>query len=83
MHSSRAARHARTLHRFLIEHYAGNFPHWLAPEQVRVLTLNDDEKLVDCAKAIHRELRAKIAEAEKAKVHTMLVIGGRDMDAGR
>ena len=48
-----------------------------------MLTLNDDEKLVDCAKAIHRELRAKIAEAEKAKVHTMLVIGGRDMDAGR
>ena len=83
---------------FLIEHYAGNFPLWLAPEQVRVLTLNDDEKLVAYAKEIHRELRAhevraeadfspdpikaKIAEAEKAKVHTMLVIGGRDMDAG-
>jgi threonyl-tRNA synthetase len=82
---------------FLIEHYAGNFPLWLAPEQVRVLTLNDDEKLVAYAKEIHRELRAhevraeadfspdpikaKIAEAEKAKVHTMLVIGGRDMDA--
>ena len=84
---------------FLIEHYAGNFPLWLAPEQVRVLTLNDDEKLVAYAKEIHRELRAnevraeadfspdpikaKIAEAEKAKVHTMLVIGGRDMDAGQ
>jgi threonyl-tRNA synthetase len=27
-------------------------------------------------------IKAKIAEAEKAKVHTMLVIGGRDMDAG-
>ncbi len=81
---------------FLIEHYAGNFPLWLAPDQVRVLTLktlNDDEKLVAYAKEIHRELRAetdfspdpikaKIAEAEKAKVHTMLVIGGRDMDAG-
>ncbi len=83
---------------FLIEHYAGNFPLWLAPEQVRVLTLNDDEKLVAYAKEIHRELRAhevraeadfspdpikaKIAEAEKRKVHTMLVIGGRDMDAG-
>ena len=83
---------------FLIEHYAGNFPLWLAPEQVRVLTLNDDEKLVAYAKEIHRELRAnevraeadfsadpikaKIAEAEKAKVHTMLVIGPRDMEAG-
>jgi len=84
---------------FLIEHYAGNFPLWLAPEQVRVLTLNDDEKLVAYAKEIYRELRAaevraeadfsadpvkaKIAEAEKAKVHTMLVIGHRDMEAGQ
>jgi threonyl-tRNA synthetase len=83
---------------FLIEHYAGNFPLWLAPEQVRVLTLGDEEPLVNYAKAIAQELRAnmvrvetdfgtdpikaKIAEAEKAKVHTMLVIGGRDMEAG-
>jgi threonyl-tRNA synthetase len=83
---------------FLIEHYAGNFPLWLAPEQVRVLTLGEDEKLIAYAKAIVDELRgnfvrcepdfrndpikAKIAEAEQAKVHTMLVIGGRDMDAG-
>jgi len=70
---------------FLIEHYAGNFPLWLAPEQVRVLTLNDDEKLVAYAKEIYRELRAAEvrAEAEKAKVHTMLVIGHRDMEAGQ
>jgi len=83
---------------FLIEHYAGNFPLWLAPEQVRVLTIGDEEPLVNYAKAIVSELRAnmvrcegdfttnkingKIQEAEKAKVHTMLVIGGRDMDAG-
>jgi len=83
---------------FLIEHYAGNFPLWLAPEQVRVLTLGEDEALVNYAKAIAAELRAnfvrcesdftsnnikgKIADAEKAKVHTMLVIGGRDMEAG-
>jgi threonyl-tRNA synthetase len=83
---------------FLIEHYAGNFPLWLAPEQVRVLTLGDEEPLVNYAKAIVQELRAgfvrveadystnkingKIQDAEKAKVHTMLVIGGRDMDAG-
>jgi threonyl-tRNA synthetase len=82
---------------FLIEHYAGNFPLWLAPEQVRVLTLGEDEKLIAYAKSIVDELRgnfvrcesdfrndpikAKIAEAEQAKVHTMLVIGGRDMDA--
>jgi len=83
---------------FLIEHYAGNFPLWLAPEQVRVLTLGEDEKLIAYAKSIVDELRgnfvrcepdfrndpikAKIAEAEQAKVHTMIVIGGRDMDAG-
>jgi threonyl-tRNA synthetase len=83
---------------FLIEHYAGNFPLWLAPEQVRVMTLGEEEPLINYAKAIAQELRgnfvrcetdfgnnpikAKIAEAEEAKVHTMLVIGGRDMDAG-
>jgi len=83
---------------FLIEHYAGNFPLWLAPDQVRVLTLNDDAALLNYAKPIVNELRAnfvrvsadfgtdpikaKIAEAEKAKVHTMLVIGGRDVEAG-
>ena len=83
---------------FLIEHYAGNFPLWLAPDQVRVITIGDDERLVGHAKAIVSELRAnmvraegdygtdpikaKIASAEEAKVHTMLVIGGRDMEAG-
>ncbi len=83
---------------FLIEHYAGNFPLWLAPEQVRVLTIGEDEKLVSYAKQIVSELRAgqvravgdftsdpvkaKIADAEQAKVHTMFVIGPRDMEAG-
>lgn len=83
---------------FLIEHYAGNFPLWLAPEQVRVLTLGEEEPLLNYAKDVVNQLRAqqvraegdygndpikaKIANAEKAKVHTMLVIGGRDMDAG-
>jgi threonyl-tRNA synthetase len=83
---------------FLIEHYAGNFPLWLAPEQVRVITLNDDAALLDYAKPIVNELRAnmvraeadfsanpvkaKIADAETARVHTMLVIGGRDVEAG-
>ena len=84
---------------FLIEHYAGNFPLWLAPEQVRVLTIGDDEALVDYAKA-HRAancaptwsaprcdfsndpIKAKIAAPSKRKVHTMLVIGGRDLEAG-
>ena len=83
---------------FLIEHYAGNFPLWLAPEQVRVITLNDDQALIDYAEPIVRSLRAsmvraegdfgsdpvkaKIAAAEKARVHTMLVVGHRDVEAG-
>ncbi len=84
---------------FLIEHYAGNFPLWLAPDQVRVITLNDDEALINYAKPIVAELRAnmvrvdadfsatpfkaKISNAEQLRVHTMLVIGGRDMEAGQ
>ncbi|MCP5522057.1 MAG: threonine--tRNA ligase [Verrucomicrobiales bacterium] len=83
---------------FLIEHYAGNFPLWLAPEQVRVLTIGEDEALIAYAKGILNELRghqvraeadfshdpikAKVAEAEKARVHTMLAIGPRDMENG-
>ncbi len=83
---------------FLIEHYAGNFPLWLAPEQVRVLTIGDDASLIEYAESIVRELRAgfvrvetdysankingKVQDAERARVHTMLVIGARDRDAG-
>ncbi len=83
---------------FLIEHYAGNFPLWLAPEQVRVLTIGDEQPLVDYARSIVQELRArmvraegdygndkingKIQRAEQAKVHTMLVVGPRDLQAG-
>jgi len=82
---------------FLIEHYAGNFPLWLSPEQVRILTIGDDPKLMDYARSILKELRAhqvraeidestdmingKIQRAEQMKVHTMFVIGKRDMDA--
>jgi len=83
---------------FLIEHYAGNFPLWLSPEQVRILTIGDDAKLVDYSMSILKELRAhqvraeidkstdqingKIQRAEQLKVHTMFVIGKRDMDVG-
>lgn len=65
---------------------------------MRVITIGDDEALTSYAKEIHRELRAnevradldlgtdpikaKIANAEKTKVHTMLVIGARDLEAG-
>jgi threonyl-tRNA synthetase len=82
---------------FLIEHYAGNFPLWLSPEQVRILTIGDEPKLIDYARLILNELRAhqvraeidastdkingKIQRAEQMKVHTMFVIGKRDMEA--
>ena len=82
---------------FLIEHYAGNFSLWLAPEQVRVLTIGDEEPLVNYARSLVQELRAsmvraegdytndkingKIQQAEQAKVHTMLVVGPRDLAA--
>src|SRR5947209_17188189 len=49
---------------FLIEHYAGNFPLWLAPEQVRILTLGDDEALVNYSKLIVAELRANMVRAQ-------------------
>ena len=82
---------------FLIEHYAGNFPLWLSPEQVRILTIGDDPKLIDYARSILKELRSqqvraelddgsdkingKIQRAEQKKVHTMFVLGKRDMEA--
>ena len=63
-----------------------------------MITLNDDEALINYAQPIVAELRAnmvrveadfsatpfkaKIANAEQLRVHTMLVIGGRDMEAG-
>src|SRR6266404_1566830 len=49
---------------FLIEHYAGNFPLWLAPDQVRVITIGDDEALLNYAKAVVGELRANFVRCE-------------------
>ena len=49
---------------FLIEHYAGNFPLWLAPDQVRVITLNDDEALINYAQPIVAELRANMVRVD-------------------
>src|SRR3989440_6816961 len=82
---------------FLIEHYGGNFPLWLAPEQIRILPIGDEPELLRYSRAIHAQLRTnhvraeidestdkingKIQRAEQMKVHTMLVIGKRDMNA--
>lgn len=81
----------------LIEHYAGAFPLWLAPEQVRVLPIS--EKALDYAKKVQAALRAegfrvdvddspdklgaKIREAAIQKVPYQIVVGPRDEAAGQ
>ncbi len=80
----------------LIEHYAGRFPTWLAPQQVRVLPITD--RTADMANEVTEKLRAlgvrasadhrsekigyKIREAEMQKVPYMLVIGDKEAEAG-
>jgi threonyl-tRNA synthetase len=80
----------------LIEHYEGNFPFWLAPTQVSVLPITDDQ--IPYAENIHKELLAqgfrstidtraekvnrKIAESEQMKIPFCFVIGGKEVEAG-
>jgi len=80
----------------LLEHYAGAFPTWLAPEQVRVLPVRDDH--VDYAASVVDQLvaaglRASMEDAEEAlggrirrakleKIPYVLVVGDSDVDAG-
>ncbi len=80
----------------LIEHYGGAFPVWLAPEQVRVLTVNDE--LHAAGEALVQELRRaglrasldsrsetlgyRIRDAELQKVPFMAVLGQREVQAG-
>ena len=80
----------------LIEHFAGAFPTWLAPEQVRFLPIADrhTEWCEDLKKRmIAMGLRAtvdsrsektgkKVAEAQVGKVAYMLLVGDRDIEAG-
>ena len=44
--------------------HAGNFPLWLAPDQVRVITLNDDEALINYAQPIVAELRESMVRVD-------------------
>jgi threonyl-tRNA synthetase len=80
----------------LIEHFAGAFPLWLAPEQVRVLPIS--EKFTDYGKQVEAGLRtagfrvsgdwrpekigAKIREAQLEKIPYMLVVGEKEQAAG-
>jgi len=80
----------------LIEHFAGAFPGWLSPEQVRVLPISND--VDDAARALTQKLRAagirahldnrsdtlnyRIREGEVAKIPYMAVVGKREAEAG-
>lgn len=80
----------------LVEHYSGAFPVWLAPEQVRVLPLSEDQ--IPQATATVAELRrqdiratvdlksgkigAKIRNAQMDKVPYMLVLGAKEIENG-
>jgi len=82
---------------FLIEHYAGNFPAWLSPEQARVIPITDGQN--EYAQGIVQQLReqgirvsadvsaqrmnAKIRSAQLMKVPYMLVVGENEMNAGQ
>jgi threonyl-tRNA synthetase len=79
----------------LIEHFAGDFPLWLAPEQVRIVPISD--KVMDFAKTVLAEfqaadlrvvldthsdkLGAKIRRAELEKVPYVLVLGQKEAEA--
>ncbi|MDX1963972.1 MAG: threonine--tRNA ligase [Pirellulales bacterium] len=80
----------------LIEHFAGAFPLWLAPEQVRVLSVS--EKFAEYAQSVEQQLReagfrvvgdyrpekinAKIRAAQLELIPYMFVVGGREQETG-
>lgn len=80
----------------LIEHYGGNFPVWLAPEQVRVLSISD--KSADYAQAVCAKLRtlgvraetdlspekigAKIREGRNMRIPYLLTVGEKEAEQG-
>jgi len=80
----------------LIEHFAGAFPVWLAPEQVRVLPITDDyreyaetvtKRLYDDGVRVHLDARSetlkyRIAEGARMKVPYMVVVGKREAEQG-
>ena len=95
IHRTSLGCYERTL-AYLVEKYAGAFPLWLAPEQIRVLPLS--EKMLDKAAEItetlcrngfraetdvrNEKIGYKIREAQMQKVPYMLVIGEREAEAG-
>ncbi|HHO47635.1 MAG TPA: threonine--tRNA ligase [Desulfobacteraceae bacterium] len=80
----------------MIEHYAGAFPLWLAPEQARILNITDDQlhyceavyaKLRKLGIRVEKDLRNeklnyKIREAQLMKIPYMLIVGEREKEEG-
>jgi threonyl-tRNA synthetase len=80
----------------LVEHYAGAFPAWLAPQQVSIIAITDDQ--AEFAQQVQEQLKAaglrsvvdesggrmqaKIRNAQLQKIPYMLVIGKREAEAG-
>ena len=96
IHRTSMGCYERTL-AWLIEKYAGKFPTWLCPEQVRVLPIS--EKYADYADKVLKELKKngidatvdnrsekigyKIREARLAKLPYMLVVGAKEEEEGK
>ena len=80
----------------LTEHYAGAFPTWMAPVQVKILPISEKhvEYAKDLAKQMHRDyvrvevddrsekIGYKIRQAQMAKVPYMLVVGDKEVEEG-
>lgn len=80
----------------LIEHFAGAFPLWLAPEQIRILTVSEkseeygrevEAKLLEAGFRVEGDYRgaklgAKIREAQLGLIPYMFVLGEKDRDSG-
>ena len=80
----------------LIEHFAGSFPLWLAPEQIRILTVSD--KSEEYGRSVEKQLReaglrvkgdfrseklgAKIRDGQLEMIPYMLIVGPRDAENG-
>lgn len=94
LHRAPLSTHERLIG-FLIEHFAGDFPVWLAPEQVRIVPIAD--RHLDYAYSLEKRLRkaglrsevdtsnermnAKIRDAELYKVPYIVVVGDKEADA--
>ncbi len=82
----------------LIEHTAGRFPIWLAPEQIRIITVNQEQETVAFAEGVVERAKAlgvrvyldndnesvgkKIRQAELMKIPLSVVIGQKEIDSG-